>query len=90
MNRRYQEGHVMLEQDDEDETYFDNDVKSELVSNKPKKKIDWNQMKKRVRYYVPIFRWLPTYNWRTDFPKDFVAGKTLNIEFKIKDWLFLL
>jgi len=68
------DGNVKIHLDEEYDTYFDHDVKTELVANKPRKKLDWTRVKKRARYYVPIFMWLPTYSWKSEFPKDIVAG----------------
>lgn len=36
----------------------------------------WQKFKQRFPYYVPIFYWLPHYNWKRDFTKDLVAGTT--------------
>lgn len=33
--------------------------------------------KTRIRYYVPIFKWLPKYDYHKDFVHDFVAGVTV-------------
>ena len=32
---------------------------------------------KGVQYYIPIFEWLPTYNWRL-FVSDLIAGLTIS------------
>ena len=34
----------------------------------------WQSIKTRWRYYLPLTMWLPTYSWRSDFPKDLIAG----------------
>jgi hypothetical protein len=31
---------------------------------------------RRARYYVPVFMWLPKYNFKEDFPIDLTAGKS--------------
>jgi hypothetical protein len=34
----------------------------------------WQKFKQRCPYYVPIFYWLPRYNFKRDFPRDLIAG----------------
>lgn len=34
----------------------------------------WAWWRKRIRYYVPVFQWLPNYDLRHDAPADVMAG----------------
>lgn len=44
----------------------------------------WQKFKQRFPYYVPIFYWLPHYNWKRDFTKDLVAGTLFNFIFSAR------
>ena len=59
--------------DDEYDTYFDSDVKTELTA--PHSSHSFKKAWKKARYYIPVFMWLPQYQWKTMFPRDLVAGK---------------
>jgi hypothetical protein len=48
-----------------------------LPPQPPPSESKWQQFKRRCPYYVPIFYWLPRYNFKRDFPRDLVAGSSM-------------
>ncbi|KAI3635029.1 hypothetical protein MIR68_006595 [Amoeboaphelidium protococcarum] len=41
--------------------------------------LDLQTLKKRAKYYVPIFSWLPKYDVRQNLSRDFFAGLTVSL-----------
>lgn len=53
------------------ETFFPDDPFHEMKREKP-----LNKLKKTIRYFIPLFEWLPNYNLRL-FRYDLLAGITI-------------
>jgi predicted membrane protein len=49
----------------------------EISSQSPSSETKWQKFKQRCPYYVPIFYWLPRYQFKRDFPRDLIAGLTV-------------